>query len=423
MIYFTDMYASQLLGQTITDRIEAKIGKVKDIVIDPSEQFPKVIGFLTKIENQGKDKIILLSELNFISKNVISCAKLKEEISFAPNRDNEIFVVRDLLDKQILDIHGSKVVRVNDIKFAKIGEEIRLIAADVGIRGILRRLKVEDIIINFLSAFGVRLKEELIGWNYVEPFKTDIAKLKLVVPYKGMSKLHPADIASIISQVHTEEKTAIFESLSTETAAEALHELEPKIQAYLIGTLDTKKALSIIEKMPSDEAADVLGDLSEEKATELLRLMKTKKAQEVQSLLKHGEETAGGLMTTEFVTIPANFNVAQTIERLRELAPSAETIYYLYVTDEENHLIGVLSLRNLIIASQDKPIIDICSTNVITVKANDSQRKVADVISKYNLLAAPVVDDQNKILGIVTVDDVVDFIIPPLARRKRMSVG
>lgn len=423
MVYFSDMYASEMLGQLVVDRTESKIGKVKDIVLDASEQFPKAIGLLLKMEGSDKEKIILISELNLIGRRVISSSGIKENTAFASLRNGEVLVRRDLLDKQIVDIHGSKVVRVNDLKFAKAGEEIRLIAADVGMRGILRRLKTEDIVSSFISVFGITLKDDLIGWNFVEPLKTDIAGLKLVVPYEGMSKLHPADIASIISQVHTEEKTAIFGSLSTETAAEALHELEPRIQAFLIGTLDTKKALSIIEKMPPDEAADVLGDLQEEKATELLRLMKHKKAEEIQGLLKHGEETAGGLMTTEFVTIPGSFTAAQTIERLRELAPSAETIYYLYVTDDEGHLTGVLSLRNLIISGQNSPVSEICSSKMITVKPEASQRQVADIISKYNLLAVPVVDALNRIIGIVTVDDVVDFIIPPLARRKRMSVG
>ena len=423
MVYFSDMYASEMLGQLVVDRTEAKIGKVKDIVLDTSEQFPKTIGLLLKMEGSDKEKIILISELNLIGRRVISSSRIKENTAFASLRNGEVLVRKDLLDKQIVDIHGSKVVRVNDLKFAKAGEDIRLIAADVGMRGILRRLKIEDMISSFLSIFGISIKDDLIGWNFVEPLKTDIAGLKLVVPYEGMSKLHPADIASIISQVHTEEKTAIFESLSTETAAEALHELEPRIQAFLIGTLDTKKALSIIEKMPPDEAADVLGDLQEEKATELLRLMRHKRAEEIQGLLKHGEETAGGLMTTEFVTIPASFTAAQTIERLRELAPSAETIYYLYVTDDDGHLTGVLSLRNLIIAGQNTPVTEICSSKMITVKPEASQRQVADIISKYNLLAVPVVDTLNRIIGIVTVDDVVDFIIPPLARRKRMSVG
>ena len=423
MVFFTDMYVSEIVGQLVIDRVEEKIGHVTDIVIEQGEQFPKVIGLFIRTEKDRKEKILLAGELNLIGRRVISTNSVRENIAFASFREGEIFLHRDLMDKQIVDIHGSKVVRMNDLKLAKIGEEIRLIAADVGMKGVLRRLKMEKYLLPVLSVLNIRLKDELIGWNFVEPLQTDMAGLKLVVPYHGVSKLHPADIANIISQVHTEEKTAIFESLSTETAAEALHELEPRIQAYLIGTLETKKALSILEKMPSDEVADVLGDLSDERSAEFLRLMKKKKAEEVAELLKHGEETAGGLMTTEFISITQSLTVSQTIEKLRELAPSAETIYYLYVTDEDEHLVGVLSLRRLIISRQDMLISDVMSTQLISVDPEMSQRRVADFISKYNLLAVPVVDKLNRLLGIITVDDVVDFIIPPLARRKRMSVG
>ncbi|MCX5748721.1 MAG: CBS domain-containing protein [Candidatus Saganbacteria bacterium] len=423
MIYFTEMYASEMIGQTVIDRAEEKIGSVIDVVIEPGDQFPKVIGLLLKFGRGKKEKILLLSEINHIGRRLISANSSKDNIAFASIRENEMLLQRDLMDKQIVDIHGSKVVRVNDLKLAKIGMDIRLIAAEVGFKGIIRRLHLDKILLPLMAVFNIQLKDDLIGWNFVEPLQTDIARLKLVVPYQGVSKLHPADIANIISQVHIDEKTAIFSSLSTETAAEALHELEPRIQAYLIGILDSKKALSIIERMPSDEAADVLGDLPEEKASELLRLMKQKKAEEIQELLKHGEETGGGLMTTEFITISKDLTAQQTIEKIRELAPSCETVYYLYVVDEAQHLVGVLSLRSLIISKLDAPVSEIMKTKIITVHPEMSQKMVAEVISKYNLLAVPVVDKLNRLLGIVTVDDVIDFILPPLARRKRMSVG
>ena len=423
MVFFNDMFVSEIIGQPVIDRSEEKIGHVKDIVIEPGDQFPKIIGFLLSFEKGKKDAIMLLGEFNMISRRLMSANSRKETIAFATTRDGEVMLQRDLMDKQIVDIHGSKVVRVNDLKLAKIGEEIRLIAADVGIKGLIRRIKLSWLLDPIILTFKLPFKDELIGWNFVEPMQTDIMRLKLVVPFQGVSKLHPADIASIISQVHTDEKTAIFESLSTETAAEALHELEPHIQAFLISALDTKKAISILEKMPSDEAADVLGDLPEEKTIDLIRLLKPKKAEEVQELLKHDEKTAGGLMTTEFITIPQSMTVAQTIERLRETAPSAETIYYLYISDEAEHLVGVLSLRRLITSKQDVLISDIMTPKVKTISPENSQRQVADIISKYNLLAVPVVDKLNHILGIITVDDVMDFIIPPLARRKRMSVG
>lgn len=417
------MYVSEILGLVVIDRAEEKIGKVRDLIIEPEEQFPKVIGLSVEIDKTKKSQILLINEINLLGKKFVSTKTPKAQIVFASFREGEVLLNRDLMDKQIVDTHGSKVVRVNDLKLAKIDDNMRLIAADVGIRGILRRIKLEKIIYSFFAFFRIKLKDDLIGWNFVEPLQTEIARLKLIVPYKGISKLHPADIANIISQVHTNEKTAIFESLSTEKAAEALHELEPRIQAFLLGTLETKKALNILEKMPSDEAADVIGDLSEDKASELLRLMKFKKASEIQELLKHGEETAGGLMTTEFITIPQAFTAGQTIEKLRDLAPKAETIYYLYVVDDTGHLLGVLSLRNLIVAKVDTPVSEIMISKIITINPEINQKQVAEVISKYNLLAVPVVDGMNKVLGIVTVDDVVDFIIPPIARRKRLSVG
>jgi len=230
-------------------------------------------------------------------------------------------------------------------------------------------------------------------------------------------------IATIISQVHAEEKTEIFRELSEKTAAEALHELEPMIGAMLLLTVDTKRALNILEKMPVDEIADLLGDLPEEKSEELLRLMKVKKANQVRSLLKHPEETAGGLMTTEFISLPHTFSAQDTINKLRELAPDAETIYYLYIVNEQGKLVGVLSLRVLIVVPPETPISNIMVKEVISVEPSTSQKDVADIISKYNLLAVPVVNEEKKIIGIVTVDDVVDFIIPPVSRRKRHMLG
>jgi magnesium transporter len=175
--------------------------------------------------------------------------------------------------------------------------------------------------------------------------------------------------------------------------------------------------------MPVDEVADVLGDIPPERAEELLRLIKPKKSAQVRKLLKHPEETAGGLMTTEIITIPSDFTAQKTIEKMRELAPDAETVYYIYVVRDGEKLGGVLSLRNLIIAAPETPISSIMVRDVISVDPEMDQRKVAEVISKYNLLAVPVVDGENRILGIVTVDDVVDFILPPISRRIRHMLG
>jgi len=423
MIIFTEVFVSQLQGKPVVDRREDRIGNVVDIIISPFEQFPRVIGLLVRFKKENKDAVVLIGSVDMMGRRFVSLKDFRERIVFTSVRPDEILLIRDIMDKQIVDVNGARVVRVNDLKLAMLNSEVRLICADVGLSGVLRRLKIDRIAEKILSFFRVKLSDSLIGWNYVESLSKDIRSLRIAVPHKRISDLHPSDIASILSQVHKEERMAIFESLTVDTAAEALHELEPMIQAYIIATIDTKKALNILEKMPPDEIADVLGDVAPEKADEFIRLMKKRKALEVSKLLKHDEATAGGLMTTDFVSLPSALTVEETINRLRESAPDAETIYYLYVVDLNDAIVGILTLRSLLTSQPSTMISDIMIKNIIAVSPEMKQRTVADIISKYNLLAVPVIDENKKILGIITVDDVIDFIIPPLSRRKRQMLG
>ncbi len=423
MVLFSELFISELKGDPVLDRLQEPVGRVEDYVIAVGEVFPKVTGLLVYVHDKKENLVLLMGEIDLIGKQFVVTKSVKDRIVYTKPRPDELFLWRDLMDKQIVDTEGARVIRVNDLKLGKIEQDVRLIAVDVGFRGLLRRLGLLAFFDLILGIFGKKVPDTLIGWDHVEQLKTGKVKGMITVPTKHVSEMHPADIANIISQVHSEERTAIFASLSDKTAAEALHELEPKIQALLLLTLDTKKALGVLEKMPVDEAADVLGDLPTDKTEELLRLMRPKKSAQVHKLLKHPEETAGGLMTTEFITIPYDFTVQKTIEKMRELAPDAETIYYIYVVRDGEKLSGVLSLRNLIIAAPETPISSIMVKDVITVDPEMDQRKVAEVISKYNLLAVPVVDGENRMLGIVTVDDVVDFILPPISRRIRHMLG
>jgi magnesium transporter len=231
--------------------------------------------------------------------------------------------------------------------------------------------------------------------------------------------MHPADLAEIISEASQRERTALFGSLDVETAAEALHELEPKVQADIIDDMSKEKASDILEQMPPDEAADVLGDLPEDKAKELIDLMEKEEAKDVQELLEHEEDTAGGLMTTEYLAFPPNMSVEDAIRALRLEARDVETIYYLYILDENERLVGVVTLKDLILASPDARIQDIMRTPVKTLSIETERNDVAEFISKYNLLAAPVVDGNNVMQGIVTVDDVLDFLLPTASKKKR----
>jgi CBS domain-containing protein/sporulation protein YlmC with PRC-barrel domain len=422
MVLFSEMFISKLIHLPVIDRGEHRIGKVEDVLLILGEQFSRIPGILLRTED-GSRRVLAIGEADLIGSKFVLTHSPKDRIVLSALRDEDILLRRDILDKQIVDTEGARVVRVNDLKLAKVGSEVRLIAVDVGIMGILRRLGFDSIFAFIFKLFKIKVPGTLIGWNYVELLEADLAKGHIKIPHKRVNELHPADIADIMSHVHKDERRAIFASLTDKTAAEALHELEPKIQAMLLLTVDTKKALGILNKMPSDEAADVLGDIAGEKTEELLRLMRPKKAEEIRGLLKHPEETAGGLMTTEYISLPREATVEHAINMLREKAPDAETIYYLYVVENGEKLVGVLSLRMLIVAQPATPISEIMVRKIISVHPEANQREVAEVISKYNLLAVPVVDENKKIQGIVTVDDVIDFILPPISRRKRHMLG
>jgi CBS domain-containing protein/sporulation protein YlmC with PRC-barrel domain len=423
MVLFSEMFVSELIGIPVVDKLQEPVGEVRDIILSLGEVFPRVTGLLLK---KPKGAVLLMGEIDLIGKQFVVTRAVKDRIVYTDYtrlRPDEVRLVRHLMDKQIVDTEGARVMRVNDLKLAKVGQDVRLIAADVGFRGLLRRLGMLSFFDLIFGLFGKKVPDTLIGWDHVEELKTERAAGIITVPKKHVSEMHPADIANIISQVHSDERTAIFTSLSEKTAAESLHELEPKIQALLLLTIDRKKALGILDKMPVDEVADVLGDLPRGNAEEFLRLMKSRKANKVRGLLKHPDETAGGLMTTELVVMPENLSVQQAVEKIRQEASEAETIYYVYFVDEKDKLVGVMSLRDLIIAVPDARISDIMAKDLITVDAETEQHKVAAIISKYNLVAIPVVDKEEKLLGIITVDDVVDFILPPISRRIRHMLG
>jgi Mg2+ transporter MgtE len=233
-----------------------------------------------------------------------------------------------------------------------------------------------------------------------------------------LNKMHPADIAAVISQMPAKDRTYFYESLDLKVAAETLHELEPTVQVEILGQMDPDHAASILELMPPDEATDVLGDLPAPKAQKFMALMNREEAQDVKDLLAHTEDTAGGLMTTEFLTFSPELTAGETIEVLRSDAEDVETIYSIYVVDPDEHPIGVLSLRELIMAEPEKRLLDIMNTRVKTVGPETHQTEVAEVMSKYNLIAVPVVDRDQKIMGIITIDDIVDLLVPPVSKTR-----
>ena len=412
-----EIFVSEIINKPVLDQKGEEIGRLKDIVIGPGEPFPAVSALV--VAGGSITCIIPWDIVNLFNRRVISINVISSQLAPASVVPSDILIGRDMLDKQIVDINGAKLVRVNDLELGDVSGKLCLVAADIGLRGILRRLGIEARGEKFLSLFRYRLQHKLIGWNYLQTVEPRLSKLTLTISGSKVAKLHPADLAEIISEVSQKERTAIFGSLDVETAAEALHELEPQVQADILEDMTNEKASDILEQMPPDEAADVLGDLPEARAQELIQLMDKEEAEDVQELLEHEVDTAGGIMTTEYLAFTQDLTVEDAIKELRLAAPDVETIYYLYIVDEDERPVGVLSFKNLILAKPNSMIKDIMNTPVKTVPLDADQDTVAEFISKYNLLAAPVVDENNVMKGIVTVDDVVDFLLPTASRKKR----
>jgi len=420
MPFLGELFVSEILKKPVLDPKGEELGRVRDLVVVKGEPLPKVSNLI--IERKRKLFHLQWTDLNIFNKRIISANIYTEALKPYEFRDEDLLLVRDIFDKQIVDANGAKVVRVNDVKLEGLNAEAVLVAADVGMRGIMRRLGIERGGEDFVRFFRAQLPHNLIGWNYIQPLEPKLTAISLIVPRQMVSELHPADLAAIISQVSHKEGATFFKDLDVETAAEALSELEPDTQAAIMTDMDAEKAADIIEEMPPDEAADVLSDLPAEKAQKILGSLEKEDAEDIQELLGHEEDTAGGIMTNEFIAYRPDVSVKNAIESFRKDAEEVETIYYIYVTDAEEKLKGVVSLRELLLSPPETKLSDIMETKLKTVTPGTDEMRVAGIISKYNLLALPVVDNEGFILGIITIEDIIDRILPPAAKRKRRRV-
>lgn len=420
MPLFGELFVSEIFKKPVLDPRGDDLGRVKDLLVIKGEPLPRISAII--IEKKKAQYLLKWDSLSIFNKRIISAKTYADKLeSYVPSAD-DLLIVRDIFDKQIVDANGAKVVRVNDVKLEGLNGDACLIAVDVGMRGILRRLGVERNGENLVQVFGKTLTYNLISWNYIQPLEPRLTTISLTIPRQMISELHPSDIAEIISQVSHKEGVILFEGLDPDAAAEALHELTPDMQAAIIDKMDSEHASEIIERMPADEAADVISDLPMEKAQELLGMIEKEEAESISELLGHEEDTAGGLMINEFIAYPPELTVSEAIERFRKDAGELEEAYYIYVADAKEKLLGAISLRDLILAPPDAKLSDIMQDKLQTVAPETDEKVVAGIISKYNLLALPVVDKDNVILGMVTVDDVVDLLLPPASRKKRRKV-
>ncbi|MDA8433390.1 MAG: CBS domain-containing protein [Nitrospiraceae bacterium] len=419
MPFFGEVFSSDIIKEPVLDPKGEELGRVRDLVIVKGDPLPLISALV--IERKKKLFFLPWKELNIFNKRIISSSVYHEALRPYEMPEGDLLMVRDVLDKQIVDANGAKVVRVNDVKLEGFNGDAVLIAADVGMRGILRRLGIEKGSEEFLNFFKTGLPFNLISWNYIQPLRPKLSAITLTVPRQMLSELHPADIADIISQVSREEGAHLFKNLDIETAAETLPELKTDMQADIINAMDTAKAADIIEEMSPDEAADILSDLPTEKVKEILESIEKEDAEDIQELLGHEEDTAGGLMTNEFIAYSPEMTVQDALTRFKAEAREVENVYYIYVVDKEEKLNGVISLREMLLAEKDCILGDLMETNIKTVAPGEDEMAVAETISKYNLLALPVVDVDGYMHGIITVDDIIGILLPTEAKRRRRT--
>jgi magnesium transporter len=411
------LYLSRVIGRPVRDRQDEPMGKLADLIVAVGEPYPPVTGLV--VQTERRRIFVPWSSVDALDEKGARLRTRTIDIDKFKQRPDEILLGTDLMDKQIVDIDGRKVVRVNDLRLDGAAGVLRLVAVDVGGAGLLRRLGIEGPFRTLARNLRLSVPEKYIDWEDVDPVETSIASIKLRVPHQGLTELHPADLATIIDQLAPRDRAGILASLDDEAAADAIEEMDPETQVEVLEDLEPARAADILEEMSPDDAADLVADLSDETRREILSLMERDEAAELGELLAYPEDTAGGMMTTEFVAIPANLTAEQTIDRLRELEPDAETIYYVYVTDDDGRLVGVLSLRDLIVAQPQSPIAEVMIPEPVAVGVLADEDEVAEVVAHYNLLAVPVVDAQGRMAGIVTVDDAMDAILPD-AWRKRL---
>ena len=411
-------FLSEIIGRPVSDIDGKQVGMLKDLIAKniPAMQHPKVEAIV--VECKGSSKVIPYSSIAALFSREIPLKCLVDDAETYASDDDDIYLARDVLDKQIIDTSGARVVRVNDLELMRVNGSIWVGNVDVGIMGIFQRMGMSRIGRYLATHLKIRAFESYISWDNIELLRQDRSML-LKVPAGRIRELHPADIAEIISDLNRFQSSQLLESFDVQQLADALEEVEPDFQASLVEGMDNEKVADVLEVMAPDEVADLLAELPKERSEDLLELMKDEEAEDVRKLLTYPEDSAGGIMTTEFAAIPPGLTAEQAIQELRETADEAETIYYVYVIDTEGKLIGIFSLTNLIFVKPDTIVDSFMKTNVISVKLLDRQDKVAQIISKYDLLAVPVVDDQNCLHGIVTADDALDKMIPT-AWKKRL---
>ncbi|MBW6411828.1 magnesium transporter MgtE N-terminal domain-containing protein [Clostridium weizhouense] len=408
------LYTS-ILSRRVYDEFGDVIGEIKDVYVTTEEGYPRIIGY--KIRRDGVTFHYEFRYIEFLEDNGNVRIKTRGSKEILPMTYTYL-LSENLLDKKIVDINGKKVVRVNDLRIAEIAGEYRVVAVETGPLARYRRFKIAGLIKFIYKIFGKDYEDKVLMWEDVESLEMVDNNLKLVVPYQKLSTLHPADLADILEELDERSRKQIFESLDEDLAADTLEEIDPEYKGSIIKELSETRAAEVLENMASDEIADLLDDLDEEEREKILINLEKEDADEVKELLKYEDETVGSIMSKEFISVNLDITVLDAIDILKEMQPDEEVMYYIYITNEEERIEGMIALRDLLINEGQKKIKDIMDETVSHVKHDDEINEAIEVAAKYDLVTVPVIDEDEKLVGIVIIHDLVDEFLYPLWKKK-----
>jgi flagellar motility protein MotE (MotC chaperone)/sporulation protein YlmC with PRC-barrel domain len=403
---------TELLGAPVFDTAGSQCGRVRELAVAPQEDRARVAMFI--VRTKAGDRLLPSAMVGSIDGGIYATTAVS---TWNPvNGAEGLFLLeRDLLDQQIIDVHGRKVVRVNDVD---LNEEIsnshtvlRVGAVDVGVRGAIRRLLKGVVPMLALRTLLHKVPPRLIPWEFVDLIETDPARrVKLKISHERLARLHPADIADIVEELAPAEREAVFQTLDEGVAAEALEEVEPRVQKSIVESLNSERAAEIVEEMDPDAAADLLADLPEERTSEILQEMAPQERKEMVELLEFGENTAAGRMNTDYIALGVSATAHDAVEALRHFEGGVETVSTMYLVDSRGTLAGAVPLAKLVLANPATPMLSLTQEPLIFATGNTKENQVAELFDKYNLLTLPVVDENRKLTGVITSDDIISLL-------------
>jgi magnesium transporter len=402
------LYLTELVGLVVYDTRGRRIGDIRDAALVPLVDPSRVDRFLV-----GGGWSWLSVRHDQVRSITLDGIHLKDEVLTPFHADEYVLrLVRDLLDQQIIDAQGRKVVRVTDVTF-EIREflnscELRVLEVDIGLRSIFRRLTQGALPRRWIRKLQRRIPPNSIPWTLTNILEPDPQRrLRLNISHKLLESMHPADLADIVEELSPEDREAIFETIDSEVAADTLSEVDPDIQASILESLETEKAAEILEEMAPDEAADALAELEESTSAGILEEMESEPKSGVRELMEFKEDTAGGMMNTEFVAVHESATVADAFDAMRGNEELLDGLNTLFLIDPDRRLAGAVPLARLFVAGPRTPLTALAAENLIRVDVDAREERVTELFDKYNLLSLPVVDDDGRLEGVITADDVI----------------